>query len=295
MAQDTDALPLVLVGVDGTEVGWQALHFAVEEATRRGARLRIVHVQQDFVPLAPMSPLVPATSVREVAVGILTEAEEQARSFGYTGSHLDTVLRTGPRNTALLTEAADAACIVVGRRSSQLQHLLTGSTTSALGAHAHAPVIAVPETWEPLVRHDVVACAVDGSHLASQIVDVALDEARRRQARLEIVYAWRPSDQYDERFDSQTLADDWIRSTRTSLTGWMRELHPHSDVEWNIVVAYESPAVALHDATRAADLLVVGRHGSRSPFGQKLGSVARALLRAGQCPVLVVPTSSPAD
>jgi nucleotide-binding universal stress UspA family protein len=295
MSDDTDAQSMVLVGVDGTENGSRALHFAVQEAARRSATLRIVHVQQELVPLATTAPPVPEPTVHEVASGILQRAEEQARLFGYTGPHLETVLCTGARNTALLIEAADAACIVVGRRSTNLQHLVTGSATSALAAHAHAPVIAVPETWEPLVHHGVVVVGVDGSHLASQTLEVALAEARVRRARLQILHAWRPSGQYDASLDGGTLARDWTRSTLTSLTQWMAELHPDSDVEWSIVAAYEDPAVALHEATRAADLLVLGRHGSRSPFGQKLGSVTRALLRGGECPVMVAPTSSAAD
>jgi nucleotide-binding universal stress UspA family protein len=195
----------------------------------------------------------------------------------------------------LLIEAADAACVVVGRRSSRLQHLLTGSTTSALAAHAHAPVIAVPDTWEPLVHHGVVVVGINGSHLASQTVDVALAEARVRRARLKVVHAWRPGSQYDAGVGSQSVGREWTLATRTSLVQWMTELHADSDVEWSIVAAYEDPAVALHEATRAADLLVLGRHGSRSPFGQKLGSVTRALLRGGECPVMVAPTSSAAD
>lgn len=295
MANETNPHSMVLVGVDGTEDGLRALHFAVQEAARRTARLRIVHVQQQFATVAPMSALVPDPTLHEVAASILKHAEEQARMFGSAKPDLDTVLRTGPRNTVLLIEAADAACIVVGRRSSQLQHLLTGSTTSALAAHAHVPVISVPQTWSPVVHHGLVVVGINGSHLASQTLDVALAEARVRQARLEIVHAWRPSGQYDAILGSGTLARDWTRATRNSLTRWIHELHPNADVEWSIVPAYQNPAVALHEATQAADLLVLGRHGSRAPFGQTLGSVARALLRAGECPIMVAPTSSAAD
>jgi nucleotide-binding universal stress UspA family protein len=286
---------MVLVGVDGTEDGLRALHFAVQEAARRAARLRIVHVQQELVPFAAMSPLMPDPTLHEMAAGVLKTAEEQARLFGYTDPSLDSVLCTGPCNTALLMEAADAACIVAGRRSSAPQHLLTGSTTCALAAHAHAPVVSVPGTWDPLVEHGVVVVGINGSHLASQTLDVALAEARVRRARLEIVRAWRPGGHYDENLDSRALARDWTQRTRTSLSGWVNELHPDSDVEWSVTPAYENPADALHKATPDADLLVLGRHGSRAPFGPVLGSVTRALLHGAECPVMVVPTSSAAD
>jgi nucleotide-binding universal stress UspA family protein len=286
---------LVLVGVDGTGDGLRALHFAVEEAARRAASLRIVHVQQEFVPLDPMLPLVPEAALHEVATGILEEAERQARLYGYTDPSLDPVLCTGPRIPALVVQAADADCIVMGRRSTDVAHLLTGSTTCALAEHAHAPVICVPDTWEPLVHHGVVVAGIDGSHLAFQTVDVALAEARIRGARLVIVHAWRPSGHYDAALDSDKLSRDWTRSTQVTLTRWMNQLHPGSDDEWSVVTAYEAPALALHQRTRHADLLVLGRHGSRGPFAPSLGSVARALLRAGECPVMILPTSSPAD
>jgi nucleotide-binding universal stress UspA family protein len=286
---------MVVVGVDGTEDGLRALHFAVQEAARRAASLRVVHVQQEVALLAAVSPLVTNPTLHEVAAGILKHAEEQARRFGHTDPTLDTILCTGPRKTALLIEAADADCIVVGRRSSKPHHLLTGSTTSALAAYAHAPVIAVPDTWKPDVHHGVVVVGINGSQSASQTLDVALAEARVRRARLVIVHAWRPGGGYDAVLGGETMARDWTRDTRSSLTQWMHELHPVSDVEWSVAPAYQEPAIGLHQATQNADLLVLGRHGSRAPFGQGLGSVARALLRAGQCPVMVAPTSSAAD
>jgi nucleotide-binding universal stress UspA family protein len=295
MTDQIDTQPLVLVGVDGTEDGRRAVHYAVHEATRRGARLRIVHVQQELVPLAPMALPIPEATLHEVAAGILKQAEEQARELGYSDPDLETVLRTGPRDTALLVEAADAACVVVGRRSSPVQHLLTGSTTAALATHAHVPVVSVPQSWDPEVLHGLVAVGINGSHLASQTLEVALAEARVRHARLEIVHAWRPAAQYDAVIGGRTLARDWTLATRASLTGWVHELHPNSDVEWTVDPSYQSPAVALHEATRGADLLVLGRHGHRSPFGQTLGSVTRALLRASECPVMVAATRSVAD
>lgn len=40
---------VVMVGVDGSEDGARALRYAVQEAGRLGASLRLVHVQQGIV------------------------------------------------------------------------------------------------------------------------------------------------------------------------------------------------------------------------------------------------------
>jgi hypothetical protein len=52
---------------------------------------------------------------------------------------------------------------------------------------------------------------------------------------------------------------------------------------------YHSTKPALVEATRAARLLVIGRHGGSAPLGLSLGSVARSMIHSAQCPVEIVP------
>lgn len=282
---------LVMVCVDGSEDGLRALRYAVQEATRLQAVLRIVHVQQQIVVLAPMMPLVPDPTLHEVAADILKHAEQEARRLGYDGPELEAVLANGPRNAALLENSTDASCLVLGRRSARLQHLVGGSTTSSLAAHARVPVISVPETWQPGPPRGVVAVGVDESEYSAAVLKAAWAAAKARGARLEIVHAWRPLFEYDVAIGARVLAQEWTDATRTMLTSWVHDNAPDGDVEWTVEPHYDSATVALHEASETADLLVLGRHGHGRRHGLGLGSTVRTMLRAGGCPVMVIPSS----
>ena len=290
MSDARESNQLVMVGVDGSEDGVRAIRYAVQEAVRLGASIRLVHVQQGIVVMAPMMPLIPEKSLHEVATEILKRSEQQARQLGYEGPGLDAVLALGPRHRALLEQSSGASLVVVGRRSAPLQHLVGGSTTSFLAAHATAPVISVPETWEPRPPSGLVVVGVDESEYSEAVLAAAWTQAEARGARLQVVHAWRPLLQYDVAIGDRVLASDWTRSTRSTLTDWVTEVVPRGDVEWTVRPHYESAPVALHEAAEAADLLVLGRHGHGRWHGPGLGTTVRTMLRTSPCPVLVVPS-----
>ena len=56
-----------------------------------------------------------------------------------------------------------------------------------------------------------------------------------------------------------------------------------------VTVRFDNPAEALIDESWAAQLLVVGRHGSGGFLNQPIGSVSKACAVHAHCPVLVVP------
>jgi nucleotide-binding universal stress UspA family protein len=290
MSTTQKARQLVMVGVDGSEDGVRALRYAVQEAGRLRAALRLVHVQQGIVVMAPMTPLIPDQSLHEIAAEILKRAEQQARQFGYEGPELEAVLAPGPRHHALLKHSRDASYVVAGRRSSPLQHLVGGSTTSSLAAHASVPVISVPETWQPGPPVRVVVAGVDQSHYSAGVLRAAWAQAQARGALLRVVHAWRPLQGYDAAIGDRVLASDWTRTTRSTLTDWVTGVVPDGGVEWSVQPQYERAAVALHEAALFADLLVLGRHGHGAPHGLGLGSTVRTMLRTSPCPVMVVPS-----
>jgi nucleotide-binding universal stress UspA family protein len=62
----------------------------------------------------------------------------------------------------------------------------------------------------------------------------------------------------------------------------------HPSVAASERVAEATPADALIDASRGADLLVVGSRGRSALAGLALGSVSTAVLHRAYCPVAVV-------
>ena len=283
---------MVVVGVDGTDDGVRALRFAVAEARRRHGFLRIVHVQPEGLSGAPSPsvPLVPESSWHEVAAGVVKDAEDEARRLGYTDPHLEGVLATGPRRRVLVEQSDGAACLVLGTRTAPFEHLVAGSTTAGVAAHATVPVISVPHTWDPADPYRRVVVGTDAPEL-SRVVEVGFAAARERRAALDVLHAWRPTAPYDAAIGSRVLADTWGAAVKAALGQAIADSGTDYGVPWTVSAHYERALTALHDASRAADLLVVGRHGHWAPHGFTLGSVARALVRTSHCPVMVVPTT----
>jgi nucleotide-binding universal stress UspA family protein len=120
----------VMVGVDGADDGRRALRYGIDLAKAYDAPLRLVHVRHENPMLAPMLPMVPDPTLLEVAESVLEEAVGDARKLGWTGEGPESVLANAPRVAALVDQAHDARCMVLGTRSSRTDHLLTGSTTN---------------------------------------------------------------------------------------------------------------------------------------------------------------------
>jgi nucleotide-binding universal stress UspA family protein len=281
---------VVVIGVDGTEEADRAIRYGVAEAVRENRSVRLVHVVHESVPLTPMLPMFGTDTLRAVGTRILAEAEQRARDVAEVPIRVEQVLAHGPRAGAILQHAEDAALVVLGTRSSTMQRLWTGSTTTGVAARAHCPVVAVPVEWLTAVEHRRVIAGVDGSPASAQVIEAAFAEARARQAGLVVLHAWRPTGQYDAVIGERVGAETWARQTEPAVwalvAGWRAD-YPQVDVQ--VVLRYQNVAMALAEASRQADLLVIGRRGERAPFGLALGSRARTMLRVAACPVEIVP------
>jgi len=81
---------------------------------------------------------------------------------------------------------------------------------------------------------------------------------------------------------------DHARDAEQMLNQTMERLQgDHSDVEIETRLVQRKPALALTEAARDADLLVVGSHGYGALPGMNLGSVATYCVHHAPCPVLV--------
>jgi nucleotide-binding universal stress UspA family protein len=83
---------------------------------------------------------------------------------------------------------------------------------------------------------------------------------------------------YDPAADAQSLVDEAMATVRDA----------HPDVVVRSFVAEGHPAPVLEDASRAADLLVLGCRGHREFPGMLLGSVSMHCVLHAHCPVVVV-------
>lgn len=279
---------VVLVGVDGGKAAERALAWAVEEAQRRGAVLRIVHVLD---PLAQ-----PLHQVGPVPPGVLHEAEQQSQAVldgaRATAAELaprlpvEALRLRGPRVPTLLQEAERASIVVIGTHEGLFARGV-GSVATHLTGHAPCPVVVVPERGSEPQEPRRVVVGVDGSPLSLAAVDFAADRASLDGAELVVVSAVKNPDElwlYGEDHRQDLVARARLRLSE-SVAG-QRERHPDVAIDERVVVAH--PVPALLEAAEGARLLVVGSHGRGRFAGMLLGSVSQALLRRAPCPVAVV-------
>lgn len=284
----------MVVGVDNSDEGERALRYAVLEACRSHRPLRVVHaitLARTAVPMAPQLPAAYPPAALDMATHLVDSAVKEAESFGGPELVVDQVLAHGSRREILLKQAEIAFELVLGRRHSTLARVATGSTTSAVAAHAPCRVVCVPTGWDPGVSHHRVVAGLDGSPASEAVLSAALEAASLRNATLTLMCAWRPEGPYAALIDGPAQAAEWVRNAQRQLSELSSSARTdHPDVQVTIAAEYELTATALTDAARSADLMVIGRTGHRSPWGLMLGSITHTLLRTAACPLEIVPT-----
>jgi nucleotide-binding universal stress UspA family protein len=135
-----------------------------------------------------------------------------------------------------------------------------------------------------------IVVGIDGSATGEAALRFALEEARRRQADLEVVHTWsgRRHDPlplgsgpvYEEGLEDE--ARDWLESV---VAGLDRTGIPRIDP----IVAGGEAGHALVRIAAGADLVIVGSRGRGAVASALLGSVSRYVLHHAPCPVIVVP------
>ncbi|GGX81178.1 universal stress protein [Streptomyces fructofermentans] len=285
----------VIVGVDGSASSLEAVGVGAREAQLRGSALRIVHA---FGYLPGHYPTVGSLfenadqSLEALAHGVVGRAEAHAHEVA-PGLEVTRSVVVGDALEVLEAEARSAALAVVGGSGhGGFAGLLLGSTAQQLASHGLCPLIVVRGTPDPA---GAVVLAVDGSEAGAAAVEFAFAEAALRQAPLVAVHAWNAWNEhaYEGPADplSAAVADAGriVRAEQRLLDDavdtWQKE-YPQVVVERRLVRSRTRPA--LIEASRNAQLVVVGARGHGGFSGLLLGSVSQALLHHAHCPVAVV-------
>ncbi|WP_405953781.1 universal stress protein [Streptomyces phaeochromogenes] len=274
----------VTVGVDGSLIAVRALDRAADEAVLRGTALEIVYAVPDIDEAGP----------------ILASSALRARDR-HPGLPVTTSAVQGSPVQALLRHSRDAALTVVGTRGlGGITGRLFGSVSLRLAAHSHTPLLVVRGDHAPARRGGVLLLGLE-SEADTDAAAYAFEEAERRGAGLSILRAWNYRHLTPEQPDplpTHRLQDDLVRQARTEqavprfAVAGLREQHPGVGVETHAVRS--GPAHALLEATRDADVVVIGAHRRPNRLGPQLGPVTHALLHRSHCPVLVVHTGQAA-
>ncbi|MFF6869519.1 universal stress protein [Streptomyces sp. NPDC012450] len=263
---------LVVVGVDGSPTSLTAVEAAVAEAARRGAKLRVVHVEVPIKPRYVVPDPASATLVQEAAAHALGTAPDLA---------VTKAVVTGDVVHVLEAESRGADLIVVGSRGlGGITGVLLGSTPVSLAARSHCPVMTVREEHGTSDGTGPVLLGVDGSPDGEEAVDVAFAEAAWRRAELVAVHAWQP-----DKAPPGTTPESEARALARAVAG-RADAHPDVTVRRELVDG--KPHEVLIEASGTARLLVVGARGRSGIAGLLLGSVSQAAMTYAHCPVVTV-------
>ncbi|MFI1354432.1 universal stress protein [Streptomyces sp. NPDC020898] len=251
----------VVVGVDGSVTAVRALDLAADEAALRATTLEIVYAVPDLDEAGPVL----ASAASRVA-------------YRHPGLPVATVPAQGHSVAVLADRGREAALTVVGRRTpGVLAGAVLGSVSRRLAAHAHGPLLVVRGDSPPHLYNEVLAVldaeddadtaayAIHEAGLRSAGLRIFRSPARRSPASVPVPVPHRRS----EAAAAHVPAGDVLRKTQD---------------------AGAASTQALLEATRTADLVVIGCRPGPGGHGRHLGSVARTVLNRAHCPVLVVTT-----
>ncbi|MET8454633.1 universal stress protein [Streptomyces sp. NPDC005209] len=288
----TTDLPIV-VGVDGSEPGLRAVDWAADEAAVRGLPLRLVYASLwERYEGAQLAEDLDKPSEQVLAEDVVASAARRATSRRPEVKVATDVQPEEPEY-ALVRESRNASLLVTGSRGrSGIAEALLGSVSLTVAGHAHCPVVVVRGSHDnqalPAAHHRVVV-GVGEQPAAAAAVRFAAEEARWRGAELEVVRAWRcPA---HETTDHPLLAGEPARlheqQAVEALEKSLQDVPAGIEVRSRTVEGHTRTVLA--DASRDADLLVLGARRRQRHFGLQLGRVAHGVLHHSACPVLVVP------
>ncbi|WP_018788201.1 universal stress protein [Micromonospora sp. CNB394] len=280
----------ILVGYDGSADAAVALNWALDEAGRSGRPVRLAYVFEWLTVTGWIGPGVapgvwPDEAARQQVEELVRKAAADAAA-DRPGLTVHGEVFDGPPALVLQERSAEAGMLVLGSRGhGGFGGLLAGSTAVSVTAHAHCPVVVVRDGQTATSGPVVVGS--DGSESALRALGFAVERAAQRDVPLRVLRAWEPpGDRWvPPDFDPEQVAASERAAAEAELAPW-RESFPDVPAEIEAVPGSASPLLV--EASRSAQLVVVGSRGRGGLRGMLLGSVSQQLIQHSHCPVAVV-------
>jgi nucleotide-binding universal stress UspA family protein len=270
----TDQLGVV-VGVDGSRIGLDAVRWAVAEAHLRGVPLQILHAAPYSAGSAPGM---------HRAGDILDRACTVAHGVDPT-LPVTSCASDQAATQSLLNAGRHAQLLVVGMRD-QPQEVLIGSVALDVSQHAPCPV-AVVRRGHPTPTDGPVLVGVNHPATDAAALTWAFSEAQLYGGRVVILHARPAAAPFCAHLTGHAdaaRATPWEELVN-ALSPWSARF-PDVPVELTIVPG--QPTTALLAAASAARLVVVGNRGCGAPARALFSSTSRGVLRRSPVPVVVV-------
>ena len=265
--------PQIIVGVDGTNRGDDALAFARLVAETTGAMLILTHA---YGPGETRAQARATLVARESAAG-----DVQVELMPFADS-------SPARALERVASMRHARLVVVGSsRRARLGRIVPGSTGVQLLQEAPCAIAVVPHDWQPPTEAPLrrIGCAFDGSPEAQNALEAAVALARATDGELDVMRAfWSPPLSGPQAL--AVAADLEIRAgigLGRAVQSLPADVHPRARLLLN------DPADALVARSHDLDVLVMGSRGHGPVRAVWAGSVSARVTREAWCPVIVVP------
>lgn len=291
-AQRATGYPVV-VGVDGSTHNAPAVTWAAEEAAVLGVDLVLVAVAPEDVAERPAS----SSPLQAAARATLERAARLARRER-PGLAVRTEVRRGRPGQALTD--GSAGLLVVGRRGSGgFARMPIGSTSLSVAGTAESVVVVISAQTAAVEREAFgqedgscgILAAVDPLAPEHGVLEFAFERAHQRALPLRVVGAWEVPPVVAHRHAGirqvwQGQEEQVAAALEAVLTPWVAA---YPDVVVERDVAHGHPAGTVLEQQAMAELTVLGRGGSRSGNGFRMGPITRSVLHLSTAPVAVVP------
>lgn len=142
-----------------------------------------------------------------------------------------------------------------------------------------------------------IVVGVDGSETSQAALRWAIEEAESHASSVEAVHAWHQGAYIGGGaygLDTGMIDPTIYRDAGERVLNAVVDAEDESGLASPVrrLLANDSPAHALLDAAKGADLIVVGSRGRGGFAGLLLGSVSQQVVHHAPCPVVVIPPTA---
>jgi nucleotide-binding universal stress UspA family protein len=186
-----------------------------------------------------------------------------------------------------IAEQEDAQLIVIGPSyTSGLGRLLPRSVGEKLLSEAHFPVAIAPRGYATAEHSlSLIASAFDGSPESRRALDWAAHLTKTAAGRLRVISVHAPLPVAGLGFAAQSVESGLRQDLKREQAAAVASLGGPVEA----LVRDGSPARVLVEASREADLLVMGSRGHGQLPAALLGGVAHYVVRRATCPLVIHP------
>lgn len=266
--------------VVGLDEDWPTpLDYALAEASRRKVALRLVHAWPVLAPpFGEAGGMANIEPIEETAHKLIDEATERAH---LAGVEVDCVVRPAAPLALLMEQDPEADEFVLGHNELPwIERIFTGTVSGGLMRTANCPVLVVPDDWDSnATRRGGVVVTIHGDSDSEALLEYGFARAAERNSKVTVLHVVAPG----------TLqADiDHLEEMLAEITAKWSMKYPAVKVEHQLVESERRAAIL--EATKDAELLVVGRPNSKLARFALVRPLVISIAQAASCPVVAIP------